>query len=155
MSEAIGSHMANVTIARDRRKETWHEAEQDGFYENMKKWFVDTNIIESKLESYFPGEGVKDRFKDYTDVLTSFYFATVIYFLKDPSEWDKDDLRTALGVIRNHFPDNKQIDWDRFTTEMTYDVDLWVDVRLLLLQRGDEIIKDVLKLSVKVFLKSS
>jgi hypothetical protein len=63
----------------------------------------------------------------------------------------EENLKVNLERIRNYFLDNKQIDWDRLTTEMIYDQKLWDDVRNLIWQRGDEIITEVLEQPIKVF----
>jgi len=117
----------------------------------MKTWFVDHLVIRSNLNSYFPGEDIKDRWHYYSDALTAYYFATIIYFREEVRADGKEDLQGFLVRIRNYFSDKKEINWDRFTTEMTFNMDMWDAVRLLLLGRGDEIIKDVIKLPIKVF----
>jgi len=153
MSEAMGHLMASASIAKDLEIKTHPELKSEGFYENLKKWSVDSNIIASKLESYFP-EGIKGRWKGYVDVLVAFYWITAYYYLKDLSKEDKDEFRFGLEFLKDYFKDSKQIEpkkWHRFTMELNIDENLWNEVRTLILQSGDEIIKDVLKLAIKAF----
>jgi hypothetical protein len=75
--------------------------------------------------------------------------ASANYFDQDPDPRVKKDLEFRLGVIKDYFSNDKSISLDNLT--MTYDDELWQDVIILVRSRGEEIIKDVLKLSIKVF----
>jgi hypothetical protein len=151
MAEAMGYQFANAAVFIDRETKIATDAERDVFYEDLKKWHADVSIIRSMLETYFPETGLKESWGEYIHVLTSYSHAALLYFLKDPFIPQETNLKYNLEEIRKYFSDNKQTDWDRFTTEMTYDEKLWDEVGDLIWQRGDEIIKDVLKLPIKVF----
>ena len=73
------------------------------------------------------------------------------YFLEDTSGEAKKILKGNLETIKIQYSHNKKIDCDRLTTEMNYNDNLWTDVTDMLEQRGEEIIRDVLKLPIKVF----
>jgi hypothetical protein len=60
-------------------------------------------------------------------------------------------LKSNLETIKIQYSENEQIDWDRLTTEMNYNDNLWSNVSNILGQRGEEIIRDFLKLPIKVF----
>jgi hypothetical protein len=60
-------------------------------------------------------------------------------------------LKSNLETIKIQYSENEQIDWDRLTTEMNYNDNLWSNVSNMLGQRGEEIIRDFLKLPIKVF----
>jgi hypothetical protein len=71
--------------------------------------------------------------------------------VKDPSEDEKSSSKSNLEEIRDYFSDNKEINWDRLTTDMTYDDDQWTEISSLFWGRAYTMIKDVLKLPIKVF----
>ena len=101
MSEAIGHHMANVSTASEVMKTSSRQVE-GAFYENLNKLFVDSAIIESNIESYFPGKDVKGKWISYVNVLMSFYYVTVYYFFKDRREDEEKGLRAELESVRNY-----------------------------------------------------
>jgi hypothetical protein len=150
ISEAIAYQDANSIASTISKKETLTPGEKDAYYENTKKWYIDVSIISSKLESYFSDSDIRKRWENYFAVLLAFSNSSFQYFYEDPGG-QKDALRGNLERIRKYFSDNDQLDWNHLTTEMTYDEPMWDKVGKLVMQRGDEIIRDVLKHPIKVF----
>jgi hypothetical protein len=149
MAEAIGYQIANAMTVAHEAKVEFTAAQWHTLYENHKKYFADTNIIRSKLETYFSGAGVNERWDCYIPVLMSLDLASAQYFLKPRSEKEEFNLKFSLELIRNYFSDDSRINWDRLTTD--YDEHLWQEITSLVSEQGDEIIKDVLNLPIKVF----
>jgi hypothetical protein len=146
MAEAMGTITGEAFYMTWIKRDTHSTDDQNTHYEKMKKWHVDSEITISKLESYFPEEHIKERWEEYWAALVMYYVCSSVYFLKDAKE--HAGLQYGLEEIRRYFSDNKQM-MDRLTT--TYDDDLWTDVANLLGFRGDEIIKELLKLRIKAF----
>jgi hypothetical protein len=152
MAEAVAYYLANALILTYREKFT--AADEVAYYESMRKWYIDVNIISSKLASYFPQTDIRDRWVNYYPVLVAFNEAIRWYFYKSPSEEQKNSLkqqRENIEKIRNYFENNMHPDWNRLTTEMTYYDPLWTKVGNLVYARSNEIIRDVLKQRIKVF----
>lgn len=159
MAEAVGYYIANALILTYRQNFT--VADEDAYYESMRKWYIDVNIISSKLDTYFPQTDIRNRWEGYYDVLVAFNEATRYYFYESPSEEQKNDLKLQLENIRKYFKENNMhIDqknnkdlhwWNRLTTEMRYNDDLWTKVANQVYAQSNKIIKDVLKLPMKVF----
>jgi len=153
MSEAMAYQLSDIIILFGRKKKTLDDAEKDAVYESTKKWFIETKIISSKLESYYFSEtGIRERWDEYCSFLLHFNSATRQYFYENP---DENQLKFSLERVRLYFLHYKQInltqdDWDRFKIERDFNESLWVKVLDLFRQRGDEIIKDVLKQEIKV-----
>ncbi len=65
----------------------------------------------------------------------------------------KRGFKHRLEIIRDYFANDKEVvvDWNRFTTHMTFDKEVWGDVGNLILKRGDEIVRDVLKSPIRTF----
>jgi hypothetical protein len=73
MAEALAYQGANAFITVERRKNKFTEDETDTFYEELRKWYVDTAIIGSKLDSYFSEEGLSKRWIDHCHSLRTHY----------------------------------------------------------------------------------
>jgi len=135
-----------------KRKDTLTADDKDARYEKENKWFVDINIIRSKLESYFPETGIKERWDDYCVVLKAVYDVSWHYYSLERAEnFGGGDLKYYLEVIRKYFSDTKEIEWDSLTPDMPFPSRLWGNVTITVAIRGDELIKDLLKLQVKPF----
>jgi hypothetical protein len=151
MSELIADEMSHAFIYVNRGIRTIDATEEKALSEREKNWFIDGSIIRLKLESYFPEADIKQRWEEYFFVLHSFTTASVLYFLKNPTADKRNALEYHLKEIRNYFSDNKQIDWDRLTTKMTYDANQWQKIMVLIGARGEKIIRNLNKLPMKVF----
>jgi hypothetical protein len=152
MAEYMSNLHVNAQVSINVKKDTFTDADRDTRFQNARKYLVDSRIIKIELENYFSDAGIDQRWQAHALALYSFSMASIYYFLKDPSEDEKRRLENSLTKIRAYFPDDdKTVDWDRLTTDMTYDKDLWDNVSHLLEQQGDQIIKDVLKHRNKIF----
>jgi len=105
------------------------------------------NIIRSKLRSYYSDADIAQRWYNYWAVVNYFYQASTNYFRKDASV--KEDLKEQVYYIENYFSSNKSVNMENLTTN--YDRAQWQKVYALLFHQADEIIRDVLKLSIKAF----
>lgn len=122
----------------------------------MKEWYIQLSIINSKLESYFHETDTKKSWEKFSTVLLSFNSASRQFFQEDPNEEKnsaiKKRLKYNLESLRSYFQDNKEIDWDDLLEKLTIEEgDLWYTINNLFDKRGEEIIKDALKLSIKDF----
>jgi hypothetical protein len=61
IAEFVSYQTAKTTISTKRRKETFTDADKDEYFEDMREGYVDFSIIRSKLESYFPNLGIRER----------------------------------------------------------------------------------------------
>lgn len=151
MSEIMAFQTANAFTYLSRKKPTFTDAEKEARFEDQNRWYIDVNIVSSKLQSYFAEPAFKTKWERHCVALLSFSNASRQYFLEDTNVEAKKTLKNNLETIKIQYSDNKQIDWDRLTTEMNYNDNLWSNVSNMLGQRGEEIIRDVLKLPIKVF----
>jgi hypothetical protein len=151
MAEVIASQLANAMLAVQRGKKAFTAAEIDVYYENIRKYYVDFTIIESQLVSYFSGTGLSNRWGNYCHYLQEFSNASRLYFLEDRSDQQNAELKVSLAEIRDYLSDVKQVDWNRFTTQMTFDSKQWYIVAVLMANRGGGMFKDVLKLPITAF----
>jgi hypothetical protein len=149
MAEIIAYHIAEGVISNLKRKDSLNEVDIDAQHEKLKKGLVDGNIIRSKLESYFSEADIIQKWDDYFVVLQSFYIASSRYFLKDANK--NPTLKSNLDLIRNYFRGNEVVDWGRLTPDIPFDPELYNEVTHAVGVRGDEIIKELLKLKVKDF----
>jgi hypothetical protein len=151
MTEAIAYQKANALISTDRKIKVRKEDDKIAATgENLRNWYVEVNIISSKLQTYFPEICIRDKWEGYYLILLAFTNVSRDYFFEDSTDDQKRGFQNRLKIIRDYFPDHEEINWDRFTTETTFDRDLWGDVGNLIFRRGDEIVKEVLKLPIKV-----
>lgn len=154
MSEVIAYQMADAAVSMGRKKKSVTDADKATRDENFRKWYVDANIVGSKLESYFSEVGIRRKWEIYCSILVQYSSASRVFFYEALSEEDKDALKHDLKMMRTYFEsvyeDKQPIDWDLFTTKMGFD-EHWYDVGEVLMRRGYEIIKDVLKLPIKAF----
>jgi hypothetical protein len=153
MAEVMAKRRQEVAFSLEKRKQTFTVAEMDAFYENRNELGIDAELISSKLLTYFPEADIKDKWFKYDVILATVGNASRLYFQEPP---EKGKLKRQLETIKKYFSDNKQIgweqiDWDRLTSQMTYDDELWLKVRSLVLLRGREIVREVLKFPIKVF----
>lgn len=137
MAEVISFQFANAYAAIQRKKNTFTDAENDAYHEDFKEWYVDANIVSSKLESYFSGTDISERWHDYRDTLFSYGRASRQYFYKAPSE-EKKDQQYHLDRIRAYL-DKRYLNMERLT--MTYDEKLWDNVADNLYSIGQKMIK--------------
>jgi hypothetical protein len=151
MSEIMAIQTANTYTSISRKKTTFTEPEKDAAFKDLNRWYIDINVVNSKLQIYFAEPAIKTKWERHCAALLDFSNASRNYFLEDNSGEAKKKLKTNLEEIKIHYSDNKKIDWVRFTTKMDYDDKLWTDVSNMLGERGEEVIRDVLKLPVKVF----
>ena len=154
MAETISYQLVSADIAVLRKKKASTAAEEDAYYEYLKKSYIDASTISSKLESYFSETQtlIPKRWDSYCTLLRSISDVSRLYFYEAHSENQKRDLRNSLEVIRLYFRrEEEKIDSIRLTTEMIFDADLWNKMRDLISEQGEEIVKDVLKLPIKVF----
>jgi hypothetical protein len=134
--------------ARDQSRAKKERAGDQGGY-SVK------NIVHSLLSSYYSSEpGITDRWYKFASAYFAFADTTSLYFVKDPTDDEKSQLKCHLKDVKKYFSDNKMINWDRLTPDMSYDAELWVKINEINDLYGDrvsEIITDVLKLPIKVF----
>ena len=149
MAELIGYQIGEAADITLKRKDTLTHAEEDAPSEIPKKSLADANIIRSKLGIYFPETEIAERWDHYYRILASFYMATSGFFLKDAKQ--HPNFKRHLDAIRDYFSDNKELKWDQLTPDKPYDENLWSSVANMVGYRGDEIIKDLLKLPIKAF----
>jgi hypothetical protein len=152
MTEVIAYQKANALISTDRKIKVRKEDDKIAATgENLRNWYVDVNIISSKLKSYFPEISIRDKWEGYYLILLAFTNVSRDYFFEDSTDDQKRGFQNRLKIIRDYFPDDKEIDWDRFTTQMTFDKELWGDVGNLISKKGDEIVRDILKSPIRAF----
>src|SRR5919201_1759640 len=125
MTEIINYQRANALLAIGYKK-TVTQAEVDGYYENLKKWYVESSLVSSKLQTYFPDADIRERWERYYfRALTPFSDAVTVYFsetsLKRPDAERWKEVRYILNEIRDYFSDNKDIDWDRLLSSSSGD----------------------------------
>jgi hypothetical protein len=150
MSELIADMMSDTVLYSYREYQTIDVTEDKVWQESRKKLVIDANIIRSKLESYFSGADIKHRWEDYFSVLQSFEtFSRYLFLVEKPTADKEGILKNIVKDIEIYFSDNEQINWDRVTTKSP--LNQWFEITDLINKRGDEIIKDVLKLPMKVF----
>jgi hypothetical protein len=152
MAEVMGYLIGESITLPKGTKDTLTDADEKAHFERIKKLYVDSRIVTSKLKSYFSEKDIIERWDGYIGILASYGTAAFAYTLKDPTNaaWE-GSLRYNLGVLRTSFSDNKEIDWNRLTTEMIFDRDLWLKVNDSVENRGNEIIAHVLRLQPKLF----
>jgi hypothetical protein len=151
ISELIAYQVANSGALLTLEERTFSDVANVAFLENNKKWYIDVKVISSKLESYFPETGIMKRWEEYCSVLTAITRFMRQSLYKAPTEEQEKSQIFFLEHIKNYFSSNPQVDWNRITTEMTFDDVQWANLASLIMRRGDEIIKDILKLPIKVF----
>ena len=103
------------------------------------------------MKAIFSEADIRESWEHYYPVLVSFNNASVLYSVQNRTQEQNENLKFHLGVIRKYLSDNEQIKLDRLTTELTHDEGMWGKVSELVMQRGDKIIKDILKQEIKVF----
>jgi hypothetical protein len=150
MSEFVADMLSNAAIYYDRKIRTFDATAEKASSESFQESYTDAYTIRSKLESYFPGADIKQRWERYFPVLGYFSSAASLFFLENPTDEQRNNLEEYLKRIRKYFSDDKQINWDRLTTEITYDINQWYAIMRLIRERGDEITKDILKLPMKL-----
>lgn len=152
MSEVIDYQKINAIISTDRKIKVRREDDEIAATgKNLREWYVDANKISSKLQTYFPETGLREKWEWYYQTLLAFTNVSRDYFFEDSTHEQRSAFQKRLKIIRDYFSDDKQIDWDRFTTQMTFDNVLWGDVGNLFSKRGDEIVGDVLKSPIRAF----
>jgi hypothetical protein len=150
MAKSIAHQGANAITAVNSKKKKLDENERAAHSEDVKEWFTQVNTIRLKLEGYFPETDVSRKWHRYFGVLSSFSSISRYYFYDEPREDQKEAFKRNVQDMKNYLSDKDMTNWDRFTTEITYDPKLWGDVFSGLMDRGDKIIKEVLKLEIKV-----
>jgi hypothetical protein len=153
MFEVISYQEANSNASVDRRKKTFDDDLED-YYKNVRKWYMDVNIISSKLEAYFAETTIRETWEKYYIALLNYSNASADYFYEDITGERKNILKDRLEQIREYFSkdtNDMEIDWNRLTTDITYDEEQWRRVGYLISRRGDEIAREVLKLPIKAF----
>jgi hypothetical protein len=154
MTDVIAYQKANALISIDRKIEVRKEDDEIAATGvNLRKWYVDANIISSKLQTYFPETGLREKWEWYYLILLAFTNVSRDYFLEHTADEHNRGFKHRLESIRDYFSNEKEVvvDWSRFTTQMTFDKELWGDVGNLILKRGDEIVRDVLKSHIRAF----
>jgi hypothetical protein len=152
MTEVIAYTMANSLLSTQRKITDSNsekiKAEDD---ESLRKFYVDVNVINSKLESYFSEPKINEKWVRYYETLLAFRYFSKDYSFEHTTDEQKNGIKFRAEAIRKYFSDRKGIDWDRFTTQTAFDRELWGDVANLFSHRGNEIIKEVFNLLIKVF----
>jgi hypothetical protein len=147
MAEEISYQVANAVMAVDLKKQAYTDAEKNAHWENDRKWFININVIRSKLQSYYPDTDIAERWDRYTLCLADIKDATQDYFDQDPEANRR--LKEQLARIKDYFSDNESISWNDISE--AFDEDLWFDVIILARSSGDEIVRDVIESSIKIF----
>jgi hypothetical protein len=150
MAEAVAYQVANAVFAIERRKNKFDDDETETFYEDMRKWYVDISTIGSKLDSYFSEAGLSGRWRNFCISLETINIALRLYFLEARSEYENTNLKSYLAELRNYLSDDKKADWDRLTTQMIFDPNLWNAILNVLIDQGEKMLKHVSKLPIKI-----
>jgi hypothetical protein len=152
MYEVIAYQEANAFVSKERELEEWDRAEEEAYFERIRKSYMDVNMISSKLATYFPKSTIQDKWEKYYIPVFAFSNITDTYFFKDISKEQKEGFERHVKLIRDYFSDDTKIDpkdWDRFTTQMKIDEKLWLNVGELISHRGIDIVKEVLNLRIE------
>jgi hypothetical protein len=165
MTEVLAYTMANSILSAQRKINHSNAAKIDAEDdESLRKFYVDVNVIRSKLASYFSEPKILEEWKKYYEALLAFRYLSKVYSFENTTDEEKNDLKKRLDATRKYFSDHKEternyfsgrggIDWNHFTTQMKFDKNLWGDVANLFSYRSIEIEKEVFNLPVKVFSK--
>lgn len=119
----------------------------DVFDENIRKFYVDANIIRSMLQTYFSKTDLTQKMDliqkwgDYTRALISFSVVSSKYLLKNPTIEERENLKYNLDEIRKYSKDNEKIDWTRLTADLTYEGALRADCRISCYPNYEELAK--------------
>jgi hypothetical protein len=164
MSEFTADALGNAKTTIMRSKEEFSDAEAEKVLEKIEKWFGEVNIIRSKLQSYYGDTDLAKTWFSYWDVVLQYYLATINYFLKAPepvkAPVPMKALEDQFKIISDYFSQNvkgefldkdkkPQKPWENLP--MRYEETQWNNVNQAIMVVSDDIIKDVLKLPIKVF----
>jgi hypothetical protein len=149
MAEAMALQDANAFIYYLRKKKTLTDTEIDAYFADVKRWHTDTRIVGSKLQAYFPEEDIRKRWEKYCDLLAGYSSASRQYFYEYKEREEK--LKVNLESIRDFFSGDTRVDWNQLISKLNFDKNEWNKVAVLVSERGDELVKQVLKLPIKVF----
>jgi hypothetical protein len=149
MAEEITNRYGNALFYKIFKQQEFSPVERNTIRENDMKWFNSVNVIRSKLQCYYLDTNIGEIWNDYFFVLDAATAASREYFSQDQDPIEKKELKKDLARIKAYFSKDKSIKWDNLTT--AYDDHLWSEVLELLRKKGDEIMKNVLKLPIKTF----
>jgi|SRR5215217_3255819 len=156
IDEAIDQQMGKAisSVSQTKKKVVTERSIVD---ENNMKWFFgDAQRIESKLDTYFSEKKLKDRWNDFAVALSSFAIISEEYFIEydngDAQKMQKNKLTHYLEHISKYFSDNGPGDWSHIVTEMmTFNYDLYITVGGVLMAKGDDIKRDIIKTPIEIF----
>jgi gas vesicle protein len=154
MTEVISYTMTNSLLSTQRMITDSNsekiKAEDD---ESFRKFQADVNAISSKLQSYFPETGISDKWARYYEVLLAFRYLSKDYSFEHVTDEQKNGFKFRSEAIKKYFTDHEKIDWNRFTTQMTFHKELSGNVAQLVANRGYEIIREISNLHIKDYYK--
>jgi hypothetical protein len=159
MTEIITYQRATALHAMQRKNKIT-DAEKEAYIEKSKKWYVESSLIGSKLQTYFPELEIRILWEDYyARALSAYCDAASLYYSKDPTKEDNTEDKKAfidiMGRVRDYLSFNVATKepiipiTDQLSRKSVHDALKQAD--LLIYRRGDKIVSDVLKLKIKVF----
>jgi hypothetical protein len=150
MTEIINYTIASSLLSTQRRitgsNSEKIKVEDD---ENFKKFLVDANAISLKLGAYFAETDIREKWTQYHKVLLAFRYLSKDYSFDHTTKDQIEGFKFRRETLRKYFSNHDEIDWDRFTTQETFDEELWVNVAQLVSNKGYEIINEVSNLHIK------
>lgn len=140
--------------SKQKQKKRLTKDEQDAEFENINNWYtLEAKGIQSKLNTYFPGTNLDDKWDTYARTLLDFIIALSVYFSEsDPQNAVKPYARRICEYIKSTVNEKHGDDLITIiTSDFNAGTELVSEVIAMFLGRGEYIKRDIMEARIKIF----